>query len=132
MPRQPRSFARRVLVSQLGVIVLVLALSATTSAWLGSRAVAQTNATHALSTARTLAEDPQLRQEVTEASAQDRLDVEVLREGPVQAQAEQVRRRAQVEFVVVADIHGTRLSLSLIHISEPTRRLRGSRMPSSA
>lgn len=110
MPRQPRSFARRVLVSQLGVIVLVLALSATTSAWLGSRAVAQTNATHALSTARTLAEDPQLRQEVTKASAQDRLDVEVLREGPVQAQAEQVRRRAQVEFVVVADIHGTRLS----------------------
>ena len=110
MPRQPRSFARRVLVSQLGVIVLVLALSATTSAWLGSRAVAQTNATHALSTARTLAEDPQLRQEVTEASAQDRLDVEVPREGPVQAQAEQVRRRAQVEFVVVADIHGTRLS----------------------
>uniref|UniRef100_UPI0028D2C9C4 sensor histidine kinase n=1 Tax=Kocuria palustris TaxID=71999 RepID=UPI0028D2C9C4 len=110
MPRQPRSFAQRVLVSQLGVIVLVLALSATTSAWLGSRAVAETNATHALSTARTLAEDPQLRQEVTEASAQDRLDVEVLREGPVQAQAEQVRRRAQVEFVVVADIHGTRLS----------------------
>ena len=80
MPRQPRSFARRVLISQLAVIVLVLALSATTSAWLGSRAVAQTNATHALSTARTLAEDPQLRQEVTKASAQDRLDVEVLRE----------------------------------------------------
>ena len=26
----------------------------------------------------------------------------------------------------------TKVSLSLIHISEPTRRLRGSRMPSSA
>ena len=28
--------------------------------------------------------------------------------------------------------HGYDISLSLIHISEPTRRLRGSRMPSSA
>lgn len=110
MSRPPRSFARRVLLWQLGVIVLVLVLSAATSAWLGSRAVAETNATHALSTARTLAEDPQLRQEVTEASAQDSLDAQQLREGPVQEQAEQVRRRAQVEFVVVADIHGTRLS----------------------
>ena len=29
-------------------------------------------------------------------------------------------------------IHNKKHSLSLIHISEPTRRLRGSRMPSSA
>ena len=38
-----------------------------------------------------------------------------------------VLRPRHIEVQVIADKH-----LSLIHISEPTRRLRGSRMPSSA
>ena len=43
---------------------------------------------------------------------------------------------SEVDARSIDDIEGEisviRLSLSLIHISEPTRRLRGSRMPSSA
>ena len=35
-------------------------------------------------------------------------------------------------LISVPETNGTLLALSLIHISEPTRRLRGSRMPSSA
>ena len=44
------------------------------------------------------------------------------------------KRRFDDRDLVLAADHGhyTVLRLSLIHISEPTRRLRGSRMPSSA
>lgn len=128
---KPRSFSRQVLLSQLAVIVLVLALAGGTFAWLGARAVTAANESRALATARTLAEDPQVRQEVTAASDTGDPDPSEYRDGPIQDQAMHIRDRAGVQFVVVTDDHGIRLAhpdAALIggHVStSPDRALAG-------
>ena len=52
--------------------------------------------------------------------------------GDVVAQGVELARQARRDSITHLHAHFASLALSLIHISEPTRRLRGSRMPSSA
>ncbi|NNV09429.1 hypothetical protein ETC03_25060 [Geobacillus sp. MMMUD3] len=55
MSRSSRAFSRRVLVSQLAVIVATLALVTGVFAWMAARAVTDVSETEALATARALA-----------------------------------------------------------------------------
>ena len=53
-------------------------------------------------------------------------------EGALQQVRAELATMPPLVFAGECDDLRTHLALSLIHISEPTRRLRGSRMPSSA
>lgn len=64
----------------------------------------------ALSIARTLASDPELRTRVADESGATALDPRELAAGPVQRGAEAVRQRTRALFVVVANDRGIRLA----------------------
>ena len=55
MPRSSRAFSRRVLLSQLAVIIATLALVTGVFSWMAAQAVTDVSETEALATARTLA-----------------------------------------------------------------------------
>lgn len=110
MPRSSDSFSRRVLISQLAVIIVVLALAAVTFAWLGARAVTDTTQTQALSIARTLSTDPVVKNGATRATADRKIDPDAARTSDVQALAMDARSRNQVDFVVVTDNRGLRIA----------------------
>ncbi|WP_178946142.1 sensor histidine kinase [Kocuria sp. TGY1127_2] len=110
MPRPSDSFSRRVLMSQLAVIIVVLSLAAATFAWLGARTVTDTTETQALSIARTLAAEPQVRSGATRVTAEKQVGPDVIRSSNLQALAMDIRSRNHVDFVVVTDNRGLRLA----------------------
>ncbi|WP_181275783.1 ATP-binding protein [Brevibacterium oceani] len=110
MSRPRRSFSRRVLISQLALVVVILALVTGVFAWLGSRTVTEVTETKALATARTLAIDPNVRAAATKASAEhaDEPDEQIV-ESMLQI-TDDLRARSGISFAVITDDRGIRLT----------------------
>lgn len=109
MPRSRRTFSRSVLLSQLIVVVSILVLVTGIFAWMGARNVTDLSVTKALTTARTLAAMPEVRDGATRASqSYDAVDP-ALSES-LQRTAEDVRARSEVQFAVITDDRGIRLT----------------------
>lgn len=110
VPRPNRSFSRRVLLSQLAVIVVTLALLTGVFAWMGARSVTEVTETKALATARTLAIDPQVRKSSTEASAQPAGEADDAITTPLLEITDDLRDSSGIVFAVITDDRGIRLS----------------------
>ncbi|MCP3426576.1 ATP-binding protein [Rothia sp. AR01] len=110
MPRPARSFSRRVLLSQLAVVVVLLALVTGVFAWLGARAVTDVSETEALTAARTLASTPSVREGSTRASQEHAATPDSAITGPLQELTEDLRERAGLQFAVITDDRGIRLT----------------------
>jgi two-component system CitB family sensor kinase len=110
VPRPHRSFSRRVLISQLALVVVILALVTGVFAWMGSRTVTEVTETKALSTARTLAIDPDVRAAATKASAQraDEPDEKIV--ASMLKLTGDLRDRSGISFAVITDDRGIRLT----------------------
>ncbi|WP_394160297.1 sensor histidine kinase [Galactobacter valiniphilus] len=115
------SFTGRLVLTQLLVVLGVLALSFGAAGWLQRGTVWRQAEEEALRVARVIAADPVVRERVAEQSARAVLDSAALREGPLQAAAEAYRASADLLFVVMTDEHGLRLT-------HPTPELIGSRV----
>ncbi|WP_240372954.1 sensor histidine kinase [Brevibacterium zhoupengii] len=110
MPRPTRSFSRRVLLSQLAVIVVTLALVTGVFAWMGGRSVTEVTETKALATARTLAIDPEVRKGSTEASAQPAGQADEAITSPLLEITDDLRASSGIVFAVITDDRGIRLT----------------------
>ncbi|WP_319021007.1 sensor histidine kinase [Brevibacterium aurantiacum] len=110
MPRPTRSFSRRVLLSQLGVIVVTLALVTGVFAWMGGSSVTEVTETKALATARTLAIDPEVRKGSTEASAQPAGQADEAITSPLLKITDDLRDSSGIVFAVITDDRGIRLT----------------------
>jgi len=104
-------FATRVLLLQLATVVAVVAVCAAVFLALGVQQLRAEAETAALNIARTVAEDPQVREAVAAASASDaEPDPAELQGGELQRLAVAVTERTGTLFVVIADDHGIRLA----------------------
>jgi two-component system CitB family sensor kinase len=99
-----------VLLSQLAVVVVLLALVTGVFAWMGARAVTDVSETEALATARTLASDPEVREGSTRASREHAAEPDAAITGPLQELAEDLRERSGIQFAVITDDRGIRLT----------------------
>lgn len=105
-----KHFASRIMRLQFAVLgLLILVVTATTIAVRYDQVFERADAT-ALGIARTVAADPQVRQVAAEQAERERLDAGSLRRGPLQAQAEAVRRDTGAAFVVITEDRGLRLT----------------------
>ncbi|WP_338743060.1 hypothetical protein [Actinomadura luteofluorescens] len=101
MPVRPRiSFARQVLILQVGVVVVVAVLGYGLVAWMLDGRLRDQYGQRALTVARSVAVDPQIAAAVAAGDPA----------GLVQDRAERVRVRTGALFVVVTDNRGLRLS----------------------
>lgn len=101
MPVRPRiSFARQVLILQVGVVVVVAVLGYGLVAWMLDGRLRDQYGQRALTVARSVAVDPQIAAAVAAGDPG----------GLVQDRAERVRVRTGALFVVVTDNRGLRLS----------------------
>ncbi|MFT4470200.1 ATP-binding protein [Arthrobacter sulfonylureivorans] len=111
--RRPRmGFSARMLLLQVAVVALVLLLSAVILGWLTYQRLGEDAERQALAVARAVAASGDIRTE-TAALAQagpEQLSAKALAAGPLQAQAEDVRRRTRALFVVITDDSGLRLA----------------------
>ncbi|TJY69107.1 histidine kinase [Arthrobacter sp. CAU 1506] len=111
--RRPRmGFSARMLLLQVAVVALVLLLSAVILGWLTYQRLGEDAERQALAVARAVAASGDIRTE-TAALAQagpEQLSAQALAAGPLQAQAEDVRRRTRALFVVITDDSGLRLA----------------------
>lgn len=104
-------FADSMLLLVLGCVVAVVAVCLAVFAWLGVQQLRTQTEGEALSIARTLSEDPDLRAAVAGYSARAAAPaVDELRGGPVAAAAGAVQARTGALFVVVTDDRGIRLA----------------------
>ncbi|WP_435080367.1 Spo0B domain-containing protein [Clavibacter michiganensis] len=104
-------FARRTLVLQLLVVLVVVGIATIAYGLLSSSENRQEAQATALAIARTAAEDPALRAAVTAETADPGVaTASDLADGPVQLTAEAVRERTGALFVVVTDDRGLRLA----------------------
>ncbi|WP_169252632.1 ATP-binding protein [Brevibacterium sp. 'Marine'] len=110
MSRPHRSFSRRVLISQLALVIVILALVTGVFAWMGARTVTEVTETKALATARTLAIDPDVRAAATQASAEhaDEPDEQIVES--MLAITGDLRDRSGISFAVITDDRGIRLT----------------------
>ncbi|MGO0603886.1 ATP-binding protein [Brevibacterium linens] len=110
MSRPHRSFSRRVLISQLALVIVILALVTGVFAWMGARTVTEVTETKALATARTLAIDPAVRAAATQASAEhaDEPDEQIVES--MLAITDDLRDRSGITFAVITDDRGIRLT----------------------
>lgn len=98
------------LISQLALVIVILALVTGVFAWMGARTVTEVTETKALATARTLAIDPDVRAAATQASAEhaekpdERLVTSML------AITDDLRDRSGISFAVITDDRGIRLT----------------------
>lgn len=105
-----KHFASRIMRLQFAVLgLLILVVTAATIAVRYDQVFERAEAT-ALGIARTVAADPQVRQVAAEQAERERLDAGSLRRGPLQAQAEAVRRDTGAAFVVITEDRGLRLT----------------------
>ncbi|TVU60707.1 GHKL domain-containing protein [Paenarthrobacter nitroguajacolicus] len=104
-------FSTQTLLLQLGVVLLVVLLSGAVHAWLVYERIGDEAENQALTLARTVAADPDIRAGVQEISKEEGTPPpEVLASGPLQAAAEAVRVRTGALFVVITDETGLRLA----------------------
>ncbi|RIJ49643.1 histidine kinase, partial [Clavibacter lycopersici] len=104
-------FARRSLVLQLLVVLVVVGIATVAYGLLSSSENREEAQATALAIARTAAEDPVLRAAVTAETADPATATAAdLADGPVQRTAEAVRERTGALFVVVTDDRGLRLA----------------------
>lgn len=114
MPRNSRvsmRFSTQTLLLQLGVVLLVVLLSGTVHAWLVYERIGTEAENQALTLARTVAADPDIRSGVQAISKEEGTPPpDVLAGGTLQAAAEAVRKRTGALFVVITDETGLRLA----------------------
>ncbi|TNM54320.1 ATP-binding protein [Brevibacterium sediminis] len=110
MPRPHRSFSRRVLISQLALVIVILALVTGVFAWMGARTVTEVTETKALATARTLAIDPDVRAAATQASAEHSDEPDEQLVSSMLAITDDLRDRSGISFAVITDDRGIRLT----------------------
>ncbi|WP_258060819.1 ATP-binding protein [Arthrobacter sp. 4R501] len=115
MPRSPRTrplrFSTQTLFLQLGVVLLVVLLSAAVHAWLTYDRVGREAENQALTLARAVAADPSVQADVLAISAgAGTPPPAVLLAGPLMAAAEAIRTRTGALFVVITDETGLRLA----------------------
>lgn len=104
-------FATRVLLLQLGTVVLVVALCTGVYLFLAVQQLRASSQSAALGIARTVAEDPTVRELVAEFSADPGTPAAAgLRDGELQRTAAGITERTGVLFVVITDDHGIRLA----------------------
>jgi two-component system CitB family sensor kinase len=110
-PRQPLRFSTQTLLLQLSVVLLVVLLTAAVHAWLTYDRVGGDAENQALTLARTVASDPEIRAGVLAISEQPGTPPAAeLLAGPLQASAEAARARTGALFVVITDETGLRLA----------------------
>src|SRR6478609_1437393 len=110
-PRQPLRFSTQTLLLQVAVVLLVVLLSATVHAWLTYDRVGSDAENQALTLARTVASDPEVRADVLAISEQPGTPPPAeLLAGSLQASAEAARTRTGALFVVITDETGIRLA----------------------
>ncbi len=110
VPRPRQSFSRRVLISQLALVVVTLALVTGVFAWMGARTVTEVTETKALATARTLAIDPDVRAASTAASAEHAVDPDGHLVASMLDITDDLRDRSGISFAVITDDRGIRLT----------------------
>nr|WP_284711008.1 sensor histidine kinase [Brevibacterium sp. XM4083] len=111
------------MLSQLAVIIATLALVTGVFSWMAAQAVTDVSETEALATARTLASASAVREGATRASAtEEPASAEIT--DPLGEIARDVRTRSDIEFVVITDDHGLRLT-------HPNQDLIGQRVSTS-
>lgn len=114
MPRNSRvsmRFSTQTLLLQLGVVLLVVLLSGIVHAWLVYERIGDEAENQALTLARTVAADPDVRADVQAISKEEGTPPpDVLAAGPLQAAAEAARVRTGALFVVITDETGLRLA----------------------
>lgn len=114
MPRTSRAslrFSTQTLLLQLGVVLLVVLLSGAVHAWLVYDRIGTEAENQALTLARTVAADPDVRADVQEISKEEGTPPPaVLAAGPLQEAAEAARERTGALFVVITDETGLRLA----------------------
>jgi two-component system, CitB family, sensor kinase len=104
-------FATRLLLIQLATVTAVVAVCAAVFGWLGVTQLRAESEAAALNIARTLAEDRDVRELVTEYSADPGTpDAAALRDGALQRIAADVATRTDALFVVITDDQGIRLA----------------------
>jgi two-component system, CitB family, sensor kinase len=109
--RAPLRFSTQTLLLQLAVVALVVLLSAAVHAWLTYERLGREAENQALTLARTVASDPEVRSQVQQISAQPGTPPPAeLRAGPLMAAAEGARTRTGALFVVITDETGLRLA----------------------
>lgn len=110
-PRPPLRFSTQTLLLQLGVVLLVVLLSAAVHAWLTYDRIGSEAENQALTLARTVASDPSVRADVLAISEQAGTPPpSELAAGPLMAAAEAARMRTGALFVVITDETGLRLA----------------------
>ncbi|RBP64930.1 two-component system CitB family sensor kinase [Brevibacterium sanguinis] len=110
MTRSAGSFSRRVLLSQLAVVIVMLVLVTAVFGWMGARNVTDVTETEALSTARSLAIAPTVREGATRASQERAAQPDPAITEPLQDMADDLRDRSGIEFAVITDDRGIRLT----------------------
>ncbi|MDN4644880.1 sensor histidine kinase [Arthrobacter sp. PsM3] len=109
--RAPLRFSTQTLLLQLGVVALVVLLTSAVHIWLTWERLGREAENQALTLARTVASDPQVRAEVQQISAQPGTPPAAeLLGGPLMAAAEGARTRTGALFVVITDETGLRLA----------------------
>lgn len=104
-------FSTQTLLLQLGVVLLVVLLSGVVHAWLVYERIGDEAENQALTLARTVAADPDIRTDVQAISKEEGTPpAAVLAAGPLQAAAEAARVRTGALFVVITDETGLRLA----------------------
>nr|WP_186807586.1 ATP-binding protein [Microbacterium testaceum] len=104
-------FATRMLVVQVATQVAVVAVCTAVFAWLGVQQLKAEADSSALNIARSVAESPEVRDLVTQYSADPGTpDATGLRDGVLQEYAADVTARTDGLFVVITDDHGIRLA----------------------
>ncbi|GEB19443.1 ATP-binding protein [Paenarthrobacter aurescens] len=104
-------FSTQTLLLQLGVVLLVVLLSGTVHAWLVYERIGTEAENQALTLARTVAADPDIRSGVQTISKEEGTPPpDVLAAGELQAAAEAIRARTGALFVVITDETGLRLA----------------------
>ena len=98
------------LISQLALVIVILALVTGVFAWMGARTVTEVTETKALATARTLAIDPDVRAAATQASAEHAEKPDAQLVTSMLAITDDLRDRSGISFAVITDDRGIRLT----------------------
>ena len=98
------------LISQLALVIVILALVTGVFAWMGARTVTEVTETKALATARTLAIDPDVRAAATQASAEHAEKPDEQLVTSMLAITDDLRDRSGISFAVITDDRGIRLT----------------------
>nr|WP_276584588.1 ATP-binding protein [Brevibacterium permense] len=98
------------MISQLALVIVILALVTGVFAWMGARTVTEVTETKALATARTLAIDPDVRAAATQASAEHADEPDEQLVTSMLAITDDLRDRSGITFAVITDDRGIRLT----------------------